>query len=165
MPLRVSAYTQVASLPDEIVTSIRCIVMVEDMVVLCENKDGSHAWPGGRRLPGESYADTAAREVHEETGWLLDCDSLKQLGWLHLMHLSPQQGDDRYPYPDFLQVVFCARVSGRSVGHEDEWMDVDGYESSSRLVTVAHAMSATSADLLGNAFLKLLGEGGKNEVA
>ena len=49
------------------------------------NLDGlTHAWPGGRRQPGESFAETAAREVEEETGWLVRPGSFRLLGWLHL---------------------------------------------------------------------------------
>lgn len=137
---------------------MRCIVIVEELVVFCQNADGSHAWPGGRRLPGESYVETAAREVHEETGWLIDRDSMRQLGWLHLAHLSQREIDDGLPYPDFLQIVFCAKASERAVGRDEQWTDIDGYESSCRLVSLAEAMSATSTDLLANAFLGLLAE-------
>ena len=68
MPLRVSAYTTPTALPDELVSSVRCVTQAGDLIVLCENANGTHPWPGGRRHPSKSYADTAAREVHEETG-------------------------------------------------------------------------------------------------
>lgn len=91
IPLRVSAYATPTDLPEELVTSVRCVVRFGELVVFCENADGGHPLPGGRREPGESYADTAAREVHEETGWLLDRNTLRPLGWLHLEHLAPRR--------------------------------------------------------------------------
>jgi hypothetical protein len=158
LPLRVSAYTTPATLPHEIVTSVRCLVLVDGLIVFCQNPDGSHPWPGGRRLPSESYLETAAREVQEETGWLIQPDSAEALGWLHLTHLGPRVGDSTSPYPDFLQVVFCAKASERVGGRDVEWTDTDGYESTSRLLTLEEAMRATSNDLLARAFLELLTE-------
>lgn len=153
MPLRVSAYTTPADLPDELVTSIRCLVRVGDLVVFCENVDGAHPMPGGRREPDETYVDTAVREVHEETGWLLDRDSVRPLGWLHVRHLAPKQLGYAYPYPDFLQVVLAGTATERD---GDTWTDTDGYETHSRLVTIAEARAKTSNDLLAPVFLDLL---------
>jgi ADP-ribose pyrophosphatase YjhB (NUDIX family) len=156
MPLRVNAYTAPADLPEVLVSSVRCVVRVGELVVFCENEDGTHPFPGGRRLPGESYVDTAVREVHEETGWLLDRDSVRPLGWLHLEHLAPRRPDDPYPYPDLLQVVFCGTATERDGGPDVEWTDTEGYELRSRLVTVDEARATTSIDLLAPVFLDLL---------
>ena len=156
MPLRVSAYTAPTDLPETLVSSVRCLVRVGELIVFCENADGAHPWPGGRRLPGESYLDTAVREVHEETGWLLDRDSLRPLGWLHLEHLAPRRPDDPYPYPDLLQVVLCGTATERDGGPDVEWTDTDGYELASRLVTIDEARDKTSIDLLAPYFLDLL---------
>lgn len=69
-----------------------------------------HPWPGGRREPGESYVDAAVREVHEGTGWVVEPASARYVGWLHLEHLAPRREGYVYPYPDFLQLVLCARA-------------------------------------------------------
>jgi ADP-ribose pyrophosphatase YjhB (NUDIX family) len=156
MPLRVSAYDSIAELPEEIVTSVRCIVRVGDQVVFCENDDTCHPWPGGRREPGESYVDTAVREVREETGWVVDPDSARQLGWLRMEHLAPRRADYPYPYPDFLQLVFCATATERAGGPDASWTDTQGYERVSRLVTVDEALERTSPQELVEPFLRVL---------
>lgn len=156
MPLRVSAYTTTADLPAELVTSVRCVVRVGELVVLCENVDGVHPLPGGRRNPGESYVDTAVREAHEETGWLLDRDSVRPLGWLHLEHLAARRPDYPYPHPDLLQVVFQGTATERDGGPDAPWTDTDGHEQRSSLVSVAEARARTSCDLLAPVFLDLI---------
>jgi ADP-ribose pyrophosphatase YjhB (NUDIX family) len=156
MPLRVSAYTTPTALPYELVSSVRCLVQVGDLIVLCENADGSHPWPGGRRHPGESHVDTAVREVHEETGWSLNRSSLQPLGWLHLEHLAPRRPNDSYPYPDLLQLILRATATDRDGDPNALWIDTDGYERRSRLVTIDEARERTSTDLLAPIFLDLL---------
>lgn len=147
LPLRVTAFTEPAELPAPLVTSVRCIVWVGELLVLCENVDGRHPWPGGRRNPGERYVETARREVHEETGWLLDVHSVRPLGWLHIEHLTPQPAGHPWPNPDFLQLVLCGTARDRDG-------DVEGYERS-RLVTLEQAKALSSNDLLAPVFLDL----------
>jgi ADP-ribose pyrophosphatase YjhB (NUDIX family) len=156
VPLWVSAYATPDELPSDLVTSVRCVVRVGDRVVYCENKDGTHPLPGGRRQPGETYARTAIREVHEETGWLVQPNSLRRLGWLHLEHRAPRRPDDPYPYPDLLQLIYQGAATERDGQPGVEWTDTDGYELRSSLVTVAEARARTSKDLLAPAFLDLL---------
>ena len=104
-------------LPDELVLCVRCIVVVEDDIVVCSNRDGaSHIWAGGRREGDETLIATACREVHEETGWLVIPESLRSLGWLHFEHLNEQPNDHPWPHPDFLQVVYTGRVFDRVGG-------------------------------------------------
>ena len=163
MPLRVTAYIGAQCtprLPLEIISSIRCIVRVGDEYLFCENKSSRHPWPGGRRIAGESFAETAAREVHEETGWLLDKDSLRQLGWLRLRHLGPEPEGNPGPYPDFLQLVFVGAATEREGGLSPDapWDDVDDYELASSLVTLEEAIARTSTDMHAQVFLELLRE-------
>ena len=164
MPLRVSAYpgeasaADAAKLPLELISSIRCIVRVGEEFLFCENRSGRHPWPGGRREPGESFADTAAREVHEETGWLLDRESLRPLGWLRLRHLGPEPAGNTGRYPDFLQLVFIGAAHARDGGLAPDaaWTDTDDYELNSRLVTLEEAIGQTSTDMHAQVFLELL---------
>src|SRR5690242_11830286 len=76
-------------IPEELVTSVRCITRVGDGIVVCATPNDEHIWPGGRREDGETFEQTAIREVHEETGWQLDPSSLEQLGFLHFEKLQP----------------------------------------------------------------------------
>lgn len=141
-PIRITAYVGAAPLPDDLVVSVRCVVLVGDDVVVCTNLDGrSHAWPGGRRETGETFVETAVREVHEETGWLLDPASVTEIGFLHLHNLGEPL--EPYPHPDTLQVVLTARAHRRAA---PQWTDVEGYEVSSELLPIALAVEAISAE-------------------
>lgn len=141
-PLRISAYLGLAPLPDDLVISVRCLVTVGDDVVVCTNQKGlDHAWPGGRREPGETYDETASREVREETGWNIATRSITHLGFLHLF--NPGDPQPPYPHPDNLQVVVTARATARA---GQDWTDVEGYEVSSRLVPLREAARVISAE-------------------
>lgn len=152
MPLRVSAHTSLrADLPQDLVTSVRCLVQVGDQFVMCQNRDGErHLVPGGHRIDGETHAETAVREVHEETGWLVRPNSIRPLGWLHFEIL----GDPLFPtlpHPDFLQAVVWCTAEERDGGRDADWTDIEGFETSSSLVSPdeARAMSANNLwDLL-----------------
>lgn len=159
LPLRMTAYLGVEELPDEVVTSVRCLVRVAEKFVVCTNTDGvSHPWPGGRRQPGESFEQTAAREVEEETGWLLEPGSFRLLGWVHLEHLRPLPSDHPWPHPDFCQVVGTAEATERVGGVDADWTDVEGYEASSQLMTLEQADRATDGDPLARVFLRRLSD-------
>ena len=139
--------------PDELLTSVRCIVTTDHGVVRCTNRDGSHLWPGGRREPGETFEQTAIREVFEETGWRLDPDSLVALGWLHFEYLTARPPDWPFPHPDFAQLLYGGRASTRDAGPDGQnWSDVDGWEQGSDVV----AWSELDADELTRPFLELI---------
>jgi ADP-ribose pyrophosphatase YjhB (NUDIX family) len=133
---------------DEFVTSVRCLTVVDDQVVACEVPGAVHVWPGGRREAGESTAGTAAREVHEETGWLIDESSVRQIGLLHFQHHSPVPTGHRFPHPDFCQIV----VTANATEHEADpstWQDSQGWETRTWLVPLdqAHDLQLTAAEL------------------
>lgn len=157
VPLRVAAHTRTAELPDELVLSVRCIVLVEKDIVVCSNRDDIlHPWPGGRREGKETLVETASREVHEETGWLIDPRSLRRLGWLHFEHLREQPVDHPWPHPDFLQVVHAGRALDRDGGADVEWTDAEGYELSSQRMTLVDAAAALRQNQLALPFLRML---------
>ncbi len=103
-----------------------------------------------------SLVQTACREVHEETGWLVDPKSLRPLGWLHFEHLREQPVDHPWPHPDFLQVVYTGRASDRDRGADVEWTDTEGYELSSQRMTLEDAAKAVRQDRLAVALLRML---------
>jgi len=122
--LELSTYAGEADLPDELVTSVRCVVTRGDQVLVCQEPDGRvMIFPGGRREPGETSQQTAVREVAEETGWDLDVGSLSVIGFLHFHHLSPVPADHPYPHPDFLQLV----QHGTATGSPVDWVDPEGW--------------------------------------
>lgn len=155
LPLQVSAYTSIRDdFPMELLMSVRCLVQVGDRIVLCETRDGErHIVPGGHREEGETFAETAIREVHEETGWIVRPDSIRRLGWLHLQNLNDGPTEPHLPYPDFLQVVVCGSATDRDGGPDSDWTDIEGYETSSQLVSVQQARAATTNDLFDLVYL------------
>lgn len=136
---RLAAYPLGVPVPEVVAGSVRCIVTVGGQVVVCTNEHGRHPWPGGRREVGESFIDTACREVHEETGWLLDRASREQLGWLHIELEDVLAPDHPYPHPDLFQAVFTGYAHERA--GDETWSDVEGYEVSSELMSIVGAKS------------------------
>ena len=133
--LRVSTYAGRYELPPYLVSSVRCIVLVDERVLVMEDADGMiGVLPGGRIEPGETWAETACREVHEETGVAVQPASLEPLGFVHLEHLNDAAQGHPYPNPDFLQLIFTGTAKGAPVG----WVDADnGYVQRSWLHPVA----------------------------
>lgn len=68
----------------------------------------SHLLIGGRPEPGESPAETATREVGEETGWCIVPAGI--IGYRHFHQLEPKSKDTDRPYPDFVQLIYAART-------------------------------------------------------
>jgi 8-oxo-dGTP pyrophosphatase MutT (NUDIX family) len=156
MPIEAAAYLGPVTIPDELVTSIRCMVRVGEQIVVCDTPDGSHPWPGGRRAPGESHWETARREVHEETGWLIEPAPFKLMGWLHLHHRQEQPENSEYPHPDLVQLVYQARSLRRDGGRQVDWQDTEGWESASRLLSLSEARQEVEPGTLGQVFLDAL---------
>ena len=92
--------------PLDLVTSVRCIVLRGDEVLVIRAAEGSHILPGGRREPGETVEETLRREVLEETGWTVAEPRL--VGCLRLRHLTPRPEDYPYPYPEFQHLIYVA---------------------------------------------------------
>ena len=107
--------------PDRLVTSVRCIVLRENHVLVMTDRDGSrHILPGGRREPNESFVQAVQRELLEETGLAVDLTEV--IGYLVFDHLLPRPAGYVYPYPRFMQLVFAGRAPGTALPHcVDEW--------------------------------------------
>lgn len=120
--LRVRTYLTATLPPLDLVTSVRALVRQDDQILVVRDPVSVHILPGGRREPGETLLHTLAREVLEETGWTIHEPRL--LGLAHFQHLTPKPAEYRYPYPDFLHLVYAA-TAGR---YDAEQREVDGYE-------------------------------------
>lgn len=146
LPMRVSAHLTTPALPEELITSVRCLVGVGDAIVVCETPLDVHVMPGGRREPGESLERTAVREVREETGWSVPEDALVPLGFLHFEHRVTPPADYPFPSPHFLQLIYSARLPAGTPAPVD-WSDTEGWERHSRLVARAD-LAAVPLDAL-----------------
>lgn len=131
VPVMASSYLTVPELPGELITSVRCIVEVEDRIVVCEDDD-IHIMPGGHREPGETIRQTAVREVHEETGWHVEPESLRLLGFLRIEAQVEAPPNHPYPYPDIIQLIFGGHALIRAAA---DWTDTEGYVKRSWLAT------------------------------
>ena len=153
--LRSAAYPGAPDPPLDVVMSVRVLVQVDDRIVVCTNANGHcHPLPGGRREPGETIAETAVREVHEETGWHLDPSTLRPLGWLHFRLLEPvDPAWAHYPHPDMVHLVLTGTVTGRAA---EDWTDTEGFEVSSQLLPLAEALEATAGEPHARPFLERL---------
>ena len=132
--LRVTSYLTTDIPPLAFVTSVRAIVLNGSSVMLVRAPDGTHILPGGRREEGEALTDTLMREVLEETGWTIK--QLKLLGTKHYHHLTPMPLGYRYPYPDFLQIIYRAWAQQ----YLPEAREIDGYELETKFIPVAEAL-------------------------
>lgn len=103
------------------------------MLVTWDVNGTADCLPGGGAEPGETVANTAAREVWEETGWHIDVSSVRVLGWIHVESLVPPCPDHAFPHPDGFMTVVHSRPS-----HADDkqpgWQDVHGFIARSTFV-------------------------------
>lgn len=81
-----------------------------------------------------------------ETGWLLDEDNLRLLGFLHYRMLDPLPADHPYPHPDILQLVYTAQATQHSGDSSLGWVDTEGWEQEHHLLTHAEVTAAAIPD-------------------
>ncbi len=134
LQLRVHTYLTTTLPPLGLVTSVRALVRQDDRILVVRDPSCVHILPGGRREPAEPLLQTLEREVLEETGWMLR--DIRPLGLVHFHHLTSKPIDYRYPYPDFLHVVYVATAHR----YDARQREVDGYELDSGFQPLTTAM-------------------------
>jgi 8-oxo-dGTP pyrophosphatase MutT (NUDIX family) len=120
--LRVRTYLTTKLPPLDLVSSVRALILKGDQILVVRDPIGVHILPGGRREPGETLLQTLEREVLEETGWTIR--DARLIGLAHFQHLTPKPDDYRYPYPDFLHLVYVATADR----YDPTQREADGYE-------------------------------------
>jgi ADP-ribose pyrophosphatase YjhB (NUDIX family) len=106
---RVASYLTSKLPPLQYVTSVRCVALQDKCVLVLRDPMGTYALPGGRREEEEELEVTLWREVLEETGW--EIADARLIGFMHFHHLTPRPAGYRYPYPDFIQLVYRATAA------------------------------------------------------
>ena len=85
--------------PDELISRLHCVATdPEDRVIVCRTADWRFL-PGGTREPGESLAETAARELVEEAGAKIT-GPLSIFGGQLATSLNPEPYRPHQPHPN-----------------------------------------------------------------
>lgn len=127
--------------PMKLVTSVRGVVFKGANVVVVDDTIESHVMPGGRMEPGETVHQTLERELLEECGWTIREPRL--FGMIHFHHLSPRPDGYRYPYPDFLHLLFVGEADAYN---RSALKRGDEIETGSRLTPISRAMATLSLE-------------------
>jgi ADP-ribose pyrophosphatase YjhB (NUDIX family) len=120
--LRVRTYLTTTLPTLDLVSSVRALVRQGDQILVVRDPVSVHILPGGRREPGETLMQTLEREVLEETDWAIR--DARLIGLAYFQHLTPKPADYRYPYPDFLHLVYVATADR----YDATQREADGYE-------------------------------------
>jgi 8-oxo-dGTP pyrophosphatase MutT (NUDIX family) len=77
---------------------------------------------------GAAISPPMQREVLEETGWHVT--GITPVGIWHFHHLAPRLARCRFPYPDFLNVIYRAKTTR----YDAAARIADDYETGSRFI-------------------------------
>lgn len=130
MVFTVHTYLRPVSVPNELATSVRCVLRSGGRIMLMEDAGGrKHVLPGGRIEPGESHLEALEREILEETGHTLA--AAEQLGACVYTHTTPRPVEYRYPYPTFVHLIYRGEARERNPAVRER----HGYEVACRFMS------------------------------
>lgn len=114
--------------------------------MVMRDPDGEHIVPGGRLDEGEGLLEALRRELLEETGWSVQGEP-ELIGLFHFHIHTPKPAGHRYPYPEFLQMLYRAEAED----YFPEAMEVDGFEVGAEFRAISEVRRLTLS--LGEAAL------------
>ena len=135
--LTISSYVTCDEPPPQIVSSVRALVFRDESILLMQNVNGPHIFPGGRVEAGESHLEALRRELVEEAS--VEITDVLRLGFMHLRHMTPKPPDYPYLYPDLFWPIFRAEYDSYS----EEPQEPDDYELSSEFVPIVDLDGST----------------------
>lgn len=135
--LAVGVYPCTSAPAPELVSSVRGVVFKGAKVIVVDDQVASHVMPGGRIEAGETMDGALRRELLEECGWTISTPRL--FGLIHFRHLTPRPEGYRYPYPDFIQLLFVGEAEAYSRAALKRAGEI---ETGSRLTPISRALEA-----------------------
>lgn len=117
--LEITGYLTERLPPLDLVSGVRAILRNGDAVLAFDEPEGTHILPGGRIEDGESPADALVRELREECACSISGEP-RLVGFLRFRHVTPRPDGYRYPYPEFLQLVYVAETRDDPMEGGDE---------------------------------------------
>ncbi len=109
--------------PRRFVTSVRAVVTWGREILVARDPESEHILPGGRINNDEGVLEALQRELLEESGWAVH-NPPTLIGLFHYYIHSFKPDGYRYPYPDYLQLIYRAEARR----YIPAAIEADGYE-------------------------------------
>lgn len=93
---------------DHLIANVNIVPRAGDDWVILRLRDGSWEMPGGTLEPGETYLDTARRELKEEAG--AELVSFRLFGAWHCFSLADQPYRPHLPFPEYYRLAGLGEI-------------------------------------------------------